>query len=174
MKKEKYMSWDCYFMAVAILSSFRSKDKKTQNGACIVNAHKRIVGVGYNGLPRGLSDELPHVWEDEDDKNIYCSKHTYVIHAEQNAIHNRISQNLEDATLYVTQFPCKECTKSIVQVGIKKVVYLRKKLNHEEENKAAELMFRSAEIEYISFNDLDIEDKEFVALLTQTNEFYEN
>ena len=54
------LSWDDYYMAVAFLSSMRSKDPSTQVGACIVNEDKRIVGIGYNGFPRGCSDdELP-------------------------------------------------------------------------------------------------------------------
>jgi len=154
MKKEKHMSWDTYFMSVALLSSFRSKDNKTQSGACIVNTENRVVGVGYNGLPKGLDDNNPQFWTDSDDTNILYSKHTYVIHAEQNAIHNKISQNIENSTLYVTLFPCKECAKPIAQTGIKKVIYLNKKPHHKEENKAVEIMFEGAKVKIIKFNEL--------------------
>lgn len=58
VKREDAISWDDYFMAVAFLSSMRSKDPSTQVGACIVNSEKRIVGIGYNGFPRGCSDDL--------------------------------------------------------------------------------------------------------------------
>lgn len=162
MKKEKYMSWDTYFMSVALLSSFRSKDKKTQNGACIVNKDKRIVGVGYNGLPRGLNDDVHQFWCDEDDCDTLNSKHTYVIHAEQNAIHNRISHDLKDCTLYVTSFPCKECAKSICQSGIKKVVYMYIKPHHEKENQAVEIMFDSANIDYVEFDEIGVSDENFI------------
>lgn len=161
MKTENHLTWDTYFMSVAVLSSFRSKDKKTQTGACIVNDNKRIVGVGYNGLPKGLDDNNPSFWNDDDD-DVLNSKHTYVIHAEQNAIHNKISQNIENSTLYVTLFPCKECAKSICQVGIKKVVYLSKKPHHEDENKAVEIMFKGAGIGIICFNDLKLKDNDFI------------
>ena len=64
MKREDYIDWDEYFMGVALLSAKRSKDPNTQVGACIVTEDKRIVGLGYNGLPRGCSDdEFP--WESE-------------------------------------------------------------------------------------------------------------
>ena len=53
MKRDNYISWDKYFMGVAVLSAMRSKDPNTQVGACIVNPQKRIVGIGYNGFPKG-------------------------------------------------------------------------------------------------------------------------
>ena len=60
----KHISWDEYFMGVAILSSYRSKDPSTKVGACIVNEDKRIIGIGYNGFPYGcLDEEFP--WERE-------------------------------------------------------------------------------------------------------------
>lgn len=168
MKKEKYMSWETYFMSVALLSSFRSKDKKTQTGSCIVNQDKKIIGVGYNGLPRWMDDNNPIFWKDEDD-SILHSKHTYVIHAEQNAIHNAISSSLENGSLYVTLFPCKECAKSICQRWIKKVVYLNIKPHHEEENKAVRIMFESCWVECVDFKDLETTDKKFIKKLEEIN-----
>lgn len=88
MRKEKFMSWDAYFLSVALLSSFRSKDPKTQNGACVVDNDRKIVGIGYNGLPIGLDDTDPRFWTDHDDSDKENSKHTYVVHAERNAIYN--------------------------------------------------------------------------------------
>jgi len=172
MKKEKYMSWETYFMSVAIISSFRSKDNKTQTGSCIVNNKNRIIGVGYNGLPKGLDDNDPKFWADSDDSDLINSKHTYVIHAEQNAIHNKISQNLNESSLYVTLFPCKECAKSIIQVGIKTVVYLNIKPHHKPENEVVKLMFKSAGIKLICFKDLKISDKDFIGKLEGINSFY--
>ncbi len=168
MKKEKYMSWGTYFMSIALLSSFRSKDKKTQTGACIVNQENRIIGIWYNGLPRGLDDNNPLFWEDKDN-SILHSKHTYVIHAEQNAIHNSLSQSLENTSLYVTLFPCKECAKSICQRGIKKVIYWVIKPHHEEENQAVLTMFHSAQIECISFENLKLTDTNFIEKLYEIN-----
>ena len=57
-KRDDYLEWSEYFMAVSFLSAMRSKDPATQVGACIVNPEKRIVGIGYNGMPRGCSDDL--------------------------------------------------------------------------------------------------------------------
>ena len=57
LKRTDALPWDDYFMAVAYLSAMRSKDPNTQVGACIVNDDKRIVGIGYNGFPRGCSDD---------------------------------------------------------------------------------------------------------------------
>lgn len=66
LRRKDAMNWDDYFMSVAFLSAMRSKDPSTQVGACIVNKDKRIVGIGYNGFPRGCSDDdLPWAREGE-------------------------------------------------------------------------------------------------------------
>ncbi|MCA9495988.1 MAG: hypothetical protein KC589_03520 [Nanoarchaeota archaeon] len=175
MKKEKYMSWDTYFMSIALLSSFRSKDRYTQNGACIVDFDKKIVGIGYNGLPRGIDDNDDFFWKDDDD-SIIESRHTYVVHAEKNAIYNSISRDLNRCTIYVTQFPCNVCAQAIIQVGIKKVVYLHKKVGtdeHIERNGAVENMFDKTGVEVYSFTELDIDDPDFVESLRALNGFYD-
>ncbi|AMC93868.1 cytidine deaminase [Erysipelothrix larvae] len=118
-KRLNAISWDEYFMGLAHLSAFRSKDPSTQVGAVIVDPNKRIVGIGYNGFPAGISDdEFP--WEREGD--FLHSKYAYVVHAELNAILNA-TRNLKDCSLYVSLFPCNECAKAIIQAGIKEVVY---------------------------------------------------
>lgn len=119
MEKD-WISWDEYFMGVAILSSFRSKDPSTKVGACIVNEDNRIVGVGYNGFPVGCDDnELP--WGREG--TFLETKYPYVCHAELNAILNS-SINLKNSRIYVALFPCNECAKAIIQSGIREVIYL--------------------------------------------------
>ena len=124
MKREGYLSWDEYFMAVAVLSAQRSKDPSTQVGACIANKDNKIVGVGYNGFPRGChDDELP--WDREGD--FLNTKYPYVCHAELNAVLNSISRDLNNCKIYVDLFPCNECTKVIIQSGIHEVIYLSDK-----------------------------------------------
>ena len=119
MKRNDYISWDKYFMGVALLSAMRSKDPSTQVGACIVNNKKRIVGIGYNGFPYGVEDDT-FPWESGDD--FLNSKYPYVVHAEPNAILNS-TVSLDNSTLYVTLFPCNECAKLVIQSGIKEVFY---------------------------------------------------
>lgn len=115
------INWDEYFMGLAVLSALRSKDPSTQVGACIVDNDKKIVSVGYNGMPRGVNDDLVPWGHGEG----IDSKYLFVCHAEFNAIlNNRQGTALKDCTCYVTLFPCNECAKAIVQVGIKEVVYL--------------------------------------------------
>jgi dCMP deaminase len=124
MKRTDYISWDEYFMGVALLSAQRSKDPNTQVGACIVNPDKKIVGVGYNGFPSGCDDDqLP--WEREG--AFLETKYPYVCHAELNAILNSISRDLKGCSIYVALFPCNECAKAIIQSGIKEIVYLSDK-----------------------------------------------
>lgn len=123
-KRSGYLPWDDYFMAVALLSAQRSKDPSTQVGACIVNSQKRIVGVGYNGFPTGCSDDtLP--WCREGD--FLDTKYPYVCHAELNAVLNSVPGDLTGCTIYTALFPCNECAKVIIQVGIREVVYLSDK-----------------------------------------------
>jgi dCMP deaminase len=145
-KRNSYISWDDYFMGVAQLSAHRSKDPNTQVGACIVNARKRIIGIGYNGFPAGCSDdELP--WDRQGD--FLDTKYPYVCHAEMNAITNSSNKpELEGASLYVSLFPCNDCAKLIIQVGIKEVVYLSDKYATEPIYIAARKMFDMAKVKY--------------------------
>jgi dCMP deaminase len=123
-KRAGYITWDQYFMGVALLSAERSKDPHTQVGACIVDNRKRIVAIGYSGFPTGCSDdELP--WEREGPP--LETKYPYVCHAELNAILNRNCTDLSGSTIYTTLFPCNECAKAIVQSGIAEVVFLTDK-----------------------------------------------
>ena len=119
------ISWDEYFMGIAILSCERSKDPNTKVGACIVDENKKVVSIGYNGMPSGC-DESQLSWNRGEGLD---SKYLYVCHAEFNAILNTRNGTsaLRGCTLYVTLFPCNECTKAIIQTGIKEVVYISNK-----------------------------------------------
>lgn len=119
-KRTDYISWDEYFMGVAKMSALRSKDPNTQVGACIVSNDNKILSMGYNGLPRGCSDdEFPWTREGEPLDN----KYMYTAHSELNAILNYRGGSLDNAKMYVTLFPCNECAKAIIQAGIKTIVY---------------------------------------------------
>ena len=140
-KRADYISWDEYFMGVALLSAQRSKDPNTQVGACIVNPDRKIVGVGYNGFPSGCNDdELP--WEREG--AFLDTKYPYVCHAELNAILNSISRDLKGCSIYVALFPCNECAKAIIQAGIKEIVYLSDKYDGTDSVVASKRMLNQA------------------------------
>lgn len=168
-KNSEYLSWDDYFLAIAYLSAQRSKDPSTQVGACIVNPEKRIVGIGYNGFPKGCSDDkLP--WSrialsSSSEKNCIPvstpekihkerklsspkidldTKYPYVCHAEVNAILNKCSSNLKGATLYVALFPCNNCAKMIIQAGIREVVYFDDKYHNFDSCRASRILFAMA------------------------------
>lgn len=133
-----HLSWDEYFMGIAKLSARRSKDPNTQVGACIVNNEHKIVAVGYNGMPTGCIDsEMP--WDREGD-SVLDTKYPYVCHAELNAILNSNITDLKGCTLYVTLYPCNECTKAIIQSGITKVVYAENKYANTDGVKASVIM----------------------------------
>lgn len=145
MKRTNYLNWDEYFMAVALLSAQRSKDPNTQVGACVANAQNKIVGVGYNGFPRGCSDdELP--WNR--DGSFLDTKYPYVCHAELNAVLNAISRDLQGCRIYVGLFPCNECTKVIIQAGIGEIIYLSDKYGDTDQVRASKIMLDKAQIKY--------------------------
>lgn len=138
MKRTDYISWDEYFMGIALFSAQRSKDNSTQVGACIVNSDRKIVSVGYNGMPTGCADDdMP--WERTGETSL-DTKYPFVCHAELNAILNSSMNGVNGATLYVTLFPCNECAKAIIQCGIKRVVYLENKYADTESVKASVFM----------------------------------
>ncbi len=155
MKRKDYISWDEYFMGVALLSAMRSKDDSSQVGACIVNEKKRIVGMGYNGLPFGCDDDK-FSWDREGD--FLNTKYPYVVHAEPNAILNS-KGDLDGAKIYVTLFPCNECAKLIIQSGIKEVVYLSDKYEGSDSDIASKKMFDASGVKYWKFDDILIEVK---------------
>ncbi|MBN2504116.1 MAG: dCMP deaminase family protein [Bacilli bacterium] len=155
MKRLDYISWDEYFMGVAILSSMRSKDDTSQVGACIVNRKNRIVGIGYNGFPIGCDDD-DFPWERDGD--FLDTKYPYVVHAEPNAILNS-SVDLEGSRIYVTLFPCNECAKLIIQSGIREVIYLSDKYANTESDIAAKRLFASAGVSTRKLDDFRIEVK---------------
>lgn len=148
-----HISWDEYFMGVALLSAKRSKDPNTQVGACVVNEDKRIIGIGYNGFPTGCSDE-EFPWG-KTDSNRLNTKYPYVVHAEPNAILNCTS-NIKGATLYVTLFPCNECTKLIIQSGIRHIVYMSDKYRNEESAVASRRMLDAAGITYTKMQEFTV------------------
>ena len=145
MKRNDYLSWDEYFMGIALLSAGRSKDPNTQVGACIVNNENRILSVGYNGFPTKCSDD-EYPW-DREGKELE-TKYPYVVHGELNAILNARNENLENTRMYVTLFPCNECAKAIIQTGIKEVIYYSNKYDETDSVKASKRMFDSAGVKY--------------------------
>ena len=141
MKRADYINWDEYFMGVAMLAARRSKDPNTQVGACIVSPDNIIISTGYNGMPKGCSDdEFP--WEREGTE----TKYPYVVHAELNAILNANGRDLRGSRLYVALFPCNECAKAIIQSGVKEVVYLSDKYDGTPMNLASKRMLDAARV----------------------------
>ncbi len=163
-KRTDYISWDEYFMGVALLSARRSKDPATQVGACIVNTKNKIVGAGYNGLPIGCSDdEFPWVKTG----NFLETKYPFVCHAELNAILNNIGMDLHGCRIYTALFPCNECSKAIIQSGIAEVIYLSDKYAGTDSFIASKHMLDKAGVSYrkvettitslvLSYNESDV------------------
>jgi dCMP deaminase len=147
-KRTGYLSWDQYFMGVALLSAQRSKDPNTQVGSCIVDKRRRIVAIGYSGFPTGCSDDqLP--WEREG--QYLDTKYPYVCHAELNAILNRNNADLAGCTLFTTLYPCNECAKAIVQSGISEVVFLSDKHKDSQTDEASRRILRMAGVKTRKF-----------------------
>jgi len=151
MRKD-YISWDEYFMSIALLSCMRSKDPSTQVGACIVNDLNHIVGVGYNGFPKGCEDTV-FPWERDGD--FLETKYPYVVHAEQNAILNS-SASVRGARIYVSLFPCHECAKYIIQSGITEMIYLHNKYDDTDSIRASKKMLDAAGVAYRQMENLSL------------------
>ena len=155
MKRQGYISWDEFFMGVAMLAAQRSKDPSTQVGACIVSGEEDpaggnvILSTGYNGFPAGCSDdEFP--WERTGDFG--DTKYPFVVHAELNAILNARGKSLRGARLYVALFPCNECAKAIIQAGIREVVYLSDKYATTDATMASRRMLTAAGVTLRQFS----------------------
>lgn len=148
MKKQDYINWDAYFMGIALLSAERSKDPGTSVGACIVSQDNKILSVGYNGMPYGCSDD-EYPWEREGDP--FNTKYFYVCHAELNAILNYTGSDIKGSKVYVTLFPCNECTKAIIQKGIAEIIYMDDKYGHTPAILASKRMLKSAGVKFTKY-----------------------
>lgn len=142
------ISWKEYFMKIAEISAMRSKDPVTKVGCCIIDPEsKHILGVGYNGLPKGFVDS-DFDWEEKTG----IDKKLFVVHAEANAILNA-TDKLEGAEVYVSMFPCNECAKLMAQKGIKKVIYKDDKYLKKPVGKIALEIFKKAGIEIEQYEE---------------------
>ena len=164
MKRKDYISWDEYFMGVALLAAQRSKDPNTQVGACIVSGDESsygknvIISTGYNGFPLGCSDDV-FPWEREGGEP-NSTKYPFVVHAELNAILNAHGKSLIGTKIYVALFPCNECAKAIIQSGIREVIYLSNKYSDTDSTKASKRMLESAGVRLTRF----LPDKDSITL----------
>lgn len=159
-KRENYINWDEYFMAIAKLSEMRSKDPSTQVGACIVSNDNRILSIGYNGAPNGFDDDrFPWAREGEN----LNTKYPYVCHAELNAILNYrgSKKDLENSKIYVDLFPCNECAKIIIQAGVKQVIYLSDKYKDAENNIASRKLFDECGVKY---NKIELKEEKEIKI----------
>lgn len=119
-------------MALAFLSAQRSKDPNKQVGACIVSRERIILGIGYNGFPRGCADSKLPWAKKAASGGALATKYPYVCHAEMNAVLNKNAASVAGATLYVTMFPCNECSKLLIQAGIGEVVFYEDKQQQQQ------------------------------------------
>ena len=147
-KRKDYISWDEYFMGIAKLSGFRSKDPNTQVGACIVSEDNKIHSVGYNGFPMGCSDD-DFPWEREGES--LDTKYFFVAHSELNAILNYRGLGLDGSKIYVSLFPCNECAKAIIQAGIKTIIYADDKYAKTPATIASKRMLDAAGVNYYKY-----------------------
>ena len=150
-KREDYINWDEYFIGVAKLSARRSKDPSTQVGACIVSEDNKILSMGYNGFPRGCSDEDFPWGKEYEITDPYNTKYLYSTHSELNAILNYKGGSLESSKIYVTLFPCNECAKAIIQAGIKTIIYEDDKYASSPSVRASKRMLNAAGVRYYEY-----------------------
>lgn len=140
-----YNKFDVAYLKMALEWANLSYCKRKQVGALIVK-DRMIISDGYNGTPSGFEN----ICEDENGKTKW-----YVLHAEANAILKIASstQSAKDATLYLTMAPCKECSKLVLQSGIKRVVYI----NDYSDNAGLDFL-TDAQIEILKITDRELYD----------------
>ena len=155
MKDNDHISWSEFFMGVAELAAKRSKDPNTKVGACIVNSNNIILSTGYNGMPIGCNDDdMPWCREGSFEN----SKYAYVCHAELNAILNCDGRSLKGSILYVTNFPCNECAKAIIQAGIRKVIFLEDKYPDSDATKVAKMLFVTCGVSVVAYDICELDE----------------
>ncbi len=153
-KRLDYIDFDTFFMTTALIASERSKDPRTRVGAVIVK-NNYIQSIGYNGTPKGMNDDIMP-WDSTGEKtgDLLQIKNSFVVHAEADALDNLpIGFDPNGSTLYVTLFPCMECAKRIVNLGIKKIVYLKE--YEKSSNIVSYHLFKLAKIEVEKFTNLE-------------------
>lgn len=106
-------TWQNYFLGLAKVTAQRSHDIHTQHGCVITDRQNRILGMGYNGYPRGLNDSLLPKTRPE--------KYPWMIHAERNALSNCVVRP-DNGIAYVTGQCCNDCIMALWQEGVSKVV----------------------------------------------------
>lgn len=141
------ISWDECFMRIARTIAERSKDPSTQAGAVVVDEKNIVVGLGYNGFPRGVDNEK-FPWTREGD--FLETKYAYVCHAEENAIYNSNAPT-KNCKIYCTLFPCNECAKTIIQNGIKEIVFESDKYHDSDICRASRKLFDAAGVKYSQY-----------------------
>lgn len=151
--ENKKISWDNYFMSIAVIASLRSVDPNSKVGSVIVSPENKILGVGYNGFVTGIDESKLSLSRDG---TWLSSKYPYIVHSEVNAIVNSVVQSLRNSRLYCTLFPCNDCTKILAQAGIKEIIYLSNK--HEESDMyiASKRLLDLSNINYRQLNDFNI------------------
>ena len=109
--------WNRRFMELAFMVASWSKDPSTKNGAVVVGPDREIRATGYNGLVRGVDDNIPERMERP-------TKYDFFEHAERNAIYNACltGTSLKGCVMYATHAPCTDCARAIIQSGIKTVI----------------------------------------------------
>lgn len=147
MIQRKLNHWDVRFLELACFISQWSKDDSRKVGCVIVGTDRSILAIGYNGFPRGISDEKV-------ERVRRPAKYVWTEHAERNAIYQAARNGiaLAGSTMYLPWFPCVDCARAIVQAGIARLVAIRpgrKDARWDEHFATADTLFREAKVQVI-------------------------
>jgi dCMP deaminase len=164
---KKRLTWEEFYIASGKLLSMRSKDPSTQVGCSISDSKRRVVSLGYNGLPFGCDDKhFP--WDCRDQsKPASDTKYPYIVHSEANAIIIPYGNNidLEGCYIYTTLFPCNDCAKKIINAGMSRVYYVSNKYKDLPAYICSREMLESAKIECINIDDVEVTLESFGKVL---------
>ena len=150
------LKWDEYFMTIVYVVAMKSKDERTHIGAVVVGPDKEIRSTGYNSFPRGVNDYNP-----ERQERPY--KYKWMEHGERNAINNaaNVGIPLKGCVMYTHGIPCTECARSVINAGIRKIVYHEQWMamcpkKWKDEAEISKEMFFEANVTLYPFRDLII------------------
>jgi dCMP deaminase len=158
MSKDKQLSWDEYFAQLTVLTSQKSEDESTKCGAVIVTATNEIVSTGYNGFPRGIKDTP--------ERQERPLKYKFFEHSERNALYNCSRNGIPTlgTKMYITGRPCTDCSRAIIQCGIREIVVLTNQrtdfnVRWKEDFDLAEQLLKEASVEIRTYTPHNLHEK---------------
>lgn len=145
------ITWDQFFMSMAYFVSMKSKDPSSRIGAILVGPENEVLSLGYNGLPRGVKDDL----EEREERPI---KYAFYEHGERNAIYNAARTGVQTvgSKCYTQGTPCADCARALIQAGIREVIVDYRWDENPKRSGSRAAWLKSAEVSLAMFKETGV------------------